>query len=201
MPQRKNKSLEKILSKRKAKLDEDEVKGLIGEIYVLNQIAKKSGNDYALNSWKGPIPETFDFQLAKYRIEVKTWSNSSQPQIFISDPNQTIFDTLNPIYLSALQISKDAAAGETLGAIVERMISTFNFGQKDIFLSLLSDAGYLTVHKDSYPEKFLIVKQDFYFIGESFPRLELTNLSPCITSIKYCIQLTGLSDFLVESPI
>lgn len=191
----------RFFQKRKAKLDEDEIKGLIGEIYVLNQIAKKNGNDYALNSWKGPIPETFDFQLAKYRIEVKTWSNSSQPQIFISDPNQTIFDELNPIYLSALQISKDAVNGETLGAIVERMISTFNICQRDIFLSLLSDAGYLTAHKDSYPEKFSIVKQDFYFIGKSFPRIELLNVSPCITSIKYCIQLTGLSDFLVKSPI
>jgi hypothetical protein len=191
----------RFFQKRTAKLDEDQTKGLFGEIYVLNQIAKTSGNDYALNSWKGPIPETYDFQLAKYRVEVKTWSNTYQPQIYISDINQIIYDTVNPLYLSVIQISKDLNDGKNLGEIVDKTLSLFTNSQKDLFLSLLSDAGYLVAQRELYAEKYSIVKQDFYLVGKEFPRIEYNQISPCISSVKYCINLNGISEYLVESPL
>jgi len=191
----------RFFQKRTAKLDEDEIKGLIGEIYVLNQIAKTNGNDYALNSWKGPIPETYDFQLAKYRVEVKTWSNTSQPQIYISDINQIIYDTVNPLYLSVIQVSKDLNNGKNLAEIVDQLLLSLTNSQKDIFLSLLSDAGYLVGQRELYAEKFSIIKQDFYLVGREFPRIEYNQVSPCITSVKYFINLNGISKFLVESPL
>jgi hypothetical protein len=88
----------KFFQTRRRPLSEEEVKGLIAELYVLEGFAMAAGPSLALESWRGPLGSLHDFQHDAFKIEVKSWTNEMSARVSISDPSQLIVDDQCPAF-------------------------------------------------------------------------------------------------------
>lgn len=199
--------LEKILvwkrffKKNIAPLSEDQVRGLFGELEILSRVIASIGVDAALDTWKGPAGELHDFRFDVSRIEVKTWGNESAPRIFISDPSQIVIDTTWPVFIAAVQISKDNASGLTLSEKINRVLTGMSAPQKSIMEVLLADVGYLQVHAELYSKRYTIADILYYHIRNGFPMIDPTTLPGGVTNLKYALELGALTPFTSASPL
>lgn len=182
-------------------LSEEEVRGLFGELEILGYLIRSFGTDSAMESWRGPRGELHDFHLPAFRIEVKTWINQSLPRIFISDPSQVVIDPAWPVWISAVQLSKDNTVGSTLPARIGGLAAGMNAHQKITFETLLADAGYLASHAESYTKSYLVRDTVFYRIMDGFPLIDPAMIPGGITCLKYALELGALTPFVLPSPI
>ena len=73
--------------------------------------------------------------------------------------------------------------------------------QKNIFSTLLADAGYLSIHDGTYRKAYLIRESVLYRIDRGFPMIDATLIPPGVTSVKYSLELAALKPFAAASPI
>jgi hypothetical protein len=182
-------------------LSEEEVRGLVGELEILGCLIRDFGVDAAIESWRGPRGELHDFHLPAIRIEVKTWINEYLPRIFISDPSQIVIDPTWPVWISAVQLSKDNTAGSTLPARVGVLAARMNADQKITFEALLADVGYLASHAAIYTMRYSVRETVFYRIVDGFPLIDPATIPGGITCLKYALELGALAPFVLPSPI
>ena len=191
----------RFFKKNTAQLSEEEVRGLIGELEILARVITAFGVDAALEKWKGPDGELHDFRFDAFRIEVKTWGNESAPRIFISDPSQLVIDAAWPVFIAAVQLAKDNAAGLTLPEKIAIVLNGMTASQKSIIEVLLADVGYLTAHAEFYSKRYTVADTIFYHIRDGFPLIDPTTLPVGVTNLKYALELGALSPFISASPI
>jgi hypothetical protein len=191
----------RFLQKRSGPMSEEEVRGLIGELTILEQLVPTKGVDLSLNAWRGPRDELHDFHLNCFRIEVKTWSNNSLPRVFISDPSQIVADETCPVWLAAVQISNNEESGRSLFDWVESLRVVMDNAQKDVYDALLADYGFLAEHAEFYPERYGIRDTVFYQITESFPRIDAASIPAGLCCVKYAIELSAIAGHAKPSPI
>jgi hypothetical protein len=186
---------------RKDLLSDDEVRGLIAELGLLESLAAKYGIDAALEAWKGPAGALHDFCLGEFRIEVKSWTNQSQPRIQISNPSQTVIDPEWPIWLAALELTQSPSAGQSLPERIARLQSRMTIGQAEVFEALLATAGHVGSAAGHYQKRYSIVQAAFYLVGEGFPTIAPNSVPAGISHVKYALELNALSQFLRPSPV
>ena len=191
----------RFFQKNSGPLSEEEVRGLIGELEILEKMIAAYGVDAALDSWKGPANELHDFHHDAFRIEVKTWMNESSPRIFISNPSQIVIDAGWPVFIAAVQIAKDNFAGLTLSEPVSTLLATMRAPQKRIMEVLLADVGYLPVHAELYSNRYLVREAVIYRVADGFPLIDPATLPGGITNLKYALELGALTPFITSSPI
>ena len=191
----------RFLQTRAAPMSDEEIRGLIGELSILQQLIETNGVDCALNAWMGPRGELHDFRLASFRIEVKTWSNDSLPRVFISDPSQIVTDESCPIWLAAVQIAMNAESGWSLAFWVNSLRIFMDNAQQDVYDAFLADCGFLAAHAELYSERYSIRGTTFYLITDAFPRIEPKSIPPGICCVKYAIELSALASHVKPSPI
>ena len=106
-------------------LSEQEIKGLIGELFFLkNYLIKKIGYYDALEAWIGPSYATQDFVLKNEWYEIKTTSINSQ-EISISSVEQ--LDTINKGKLVVLYLDKTSALDDNKLTINEIVLNIKKF--------------------------------------------------------------------------
>lgn len=191
----------RFLQHRTGKMSDEEVRGLIGELSILESMLVAKGVDSCLDAWKGPLGELHDFRLPNCRIEVKTWSNASLPRIFISDPSQIVTDETCPVWIAAVQLSKNEATGRPLSEWAEALAGLMDAAQKELYYSLLADYGYLAAHGELYADRFSVAGIVFYAITVSFPRIDPRAIPPAICSVKYAIELNAIANHAKPSPL
>jgi hypothetical protein len=191
----------RFFQKNSAPLSEEEVRGLIGELEILEKMIPAYGADAALETWKGPAGELHDFRHDAFRIEVKTWVNESAPRIFISDPSQIVIDPAWPVHIAAVQLARDNAAGFTLPEWIATILDGMTAPQRTVMEVLLADVGYLPVHAELYSTHYSVAETVFHRIGDGFPMIDPTTLHGGITNLKYALELGALAPFISASPI
>jgi hypothetical protein len=191
----------RFLQHRNDGLSEEEVRGLVGELEILERLIRDFGVDAAVESWRGPRGELHDFHLSSFRVEVKTWINESLPRIFISNPSQIVIDPVWPVWIAAIQLSKDDTAGATLPARVAVLAAKMNTDQKITFETLLADIGYLASHVGIYTRRYSVRETVFYRIVDGFPLIDPSTIPGGITCLKYALELGALAPFVLPSPI
>jgi hypothetical protein len=191
----------RFFQKNSGPLSEEEVRGLIGELEILEKMIAAYSLDAALASWKGPSNELHDFHQEAFRIEVKTWMNESSPRIFISDPSQIVIDSGWPVFIAAVQLTKDHITGFTLPERIAEILATMSSLQKATMEVMLADVGYLPVHAELYSKRYSVGETVFYKITEGFPLIDPTTLPGGITNLKYALELGALVPFISLSPI
>jgi hypothetical protein len=142
-----------------------------------------------------------EFRFDAFRIEVKPWGNESAPRIFISDPSQLAIDAAWPVFIAAVQLAKDNAAGLTLPEKIAIVLNGMTASQKSIIEVLLADVGYLSVHAELYSKRYTVADTVFYHIRNGFPLIDPTTLPGGVTNLKYALELGALSPFISASPI
>ncbi len=191
----------RFFTKRTTRLSEEEIRGLFGELQILENLIPLLGVDAALEAWKGPRGELHDFHLGAFRIEVKTWTNKSLPKIFISDPSQIVIDPIWPLWISAVQLSSDMVNGLSLPEKVVGLFSLMNQDQKITCNALLADAGYLGSVEDAYTMRYSVIDTVFYLVTEGFPMIDPATIPVGISNVKYALDLNALSRFINHSPV
>ncbi|MCD8409894.1 PD-(D/E)XK motif protein [Tenacibaculum finnmarkense] len=194
------------------RLTKEVIKGLLGELTVLNEFLKDS---YAsevnniLDSWQGPYDSNTDFVFDNKNIEVKT-KNLESSNVRISSEFQ--LDNELGKNLELFVVSLDSNPNSTLNLeliineIKDRIIQ-LNGNLSILFDALSAKSLFTSNIKDYNNFKFTLKKHETYSCdivledGREFPRLIKSELPNYINKLKYNINLQKLEDFVVTHKI
>lgn len=182
-------------------LTEEEQKGLIGELTVLEWLAGVIGPRATITAWTGPMGSPKDFELHGHCIEVKARRTAAQPYIQISNEFQLADVDDHRLWLSVLAVDKVAEPfGNSLDFFVDRAASWFRGGDADLELLweiAISATGYRV--EDDYSEaRWVVGDPAWHDVRDGFPRVELP-LKAGVGSLKYAIALAACEPFKIES--
>ena len=190
----------KLLSTYKDRLSKKEIIGLYGElIFLNNKIDQYKKNISSLiNSWQGPDRKQHDFIFEKCAIEVKSIATNSDDVIHISSEDQ-LNDSGADLYLKLfyLKHSNDTKVlnlNELVTSIRDKIkgeIDMLDFGNQ------LEKVNY-HFEEDYNDSRYEVKKEVNYIVNEDFPKLTKKNTPNEISSIKYQLNVTNLTNFICD---
>lgn len=167
-------------------LSENELKGLIGELYFLEKIMIPNyGQVIAISSWLGPEKAPQDFVCSNIWYEIK--SSYSPQNVTINSIEQ--LDSNMPGYLIVIEIQKTSIAdtsGITINKLVENIKNNLTEENKQIFTDILLSHGYCNLEEYNF-KVFKILSMDFFEINQDSPVLHKSQLPPTIISATYTL--------------
>lgn len=178
-------------------LNENEIKGLFGELIFLNDyMFKKYGIDRGLTSWMGPDLSHKDFEIDDTWYEIKT-TNQASLSIKINSIEQLDSDvdgTLAIIRLEPTNIenSKSITINNYINIINEKLSEK----QKLLFERKLSYAKY-KYEKEYNKYIYYIQKIDLYDVNNNFPKIKKEFLQNGILKVTYEISIESINKFKV----
>ncbi len=182
-------------------LTEEEQKGLIGEIRVLQDILFSSvGITSAINAWKGPLSAPKDFEIGNICVECKSHSVSATPYVEISSEHQLDSEGIETLYLHVLEIASAAAESQqaiTLTDVVASAVSEVRAKEVsalDAIEQRLLAAGY-DFDQDYSDMKWIVGQGHAYEVGEAFPKLTSGRVGEGIHSVRYRVSLASCKPF------
>jgi hypothetical protein len=182
-------------------LSEEEQRGLIGELIVLDRLAEVIGSRAAIMGWKGPSGAPKDFELRGHCIEVKTRRTAAQPFIQISNEFQLADVAHHRLWLTVLAVERVADPfGEPLNALVSRVGKKYQ--SDDAMMAMdwelnLAATGYRD--EDDYSAFRWVSDQPTWLeVAGDFPRIT-TPLPGGVSNVKYALALEVCSAFEVEA--
>lgn len=189
-------------------LSENEIKGLFGELWFLQNWLLTNGEDQIMY-WCGPSGNKYDFEANTCAIEVKTTSSIRGHVHKINGINQLELPRYGPLYLFSLRIRNDKESNHTLPSLIENIkgILASNESYLFDFENKLNQVGYLNEYSTEYDEyQFKIVDQRMYIVEEGFPRITVENFTSGVPvgveNIEYEINLNQCQKFFISaSPI
>jgi len=188
-------SWKKLFKPNQARLTENEVLGLIGELLYLRDIMFKTyGFDIALDSWTGPEYTHKDFSLESTWHEVKTIS-VGKGEVRISSLEQLDSEDIGTLAVYELERMSPSYHGIKLNAIVTDILGLFPHNiQKETFLNKLSQFGYdFSTEYDNFV--FATITLSKYRVDNSFPRLTRAIIPNAIQRVQYDIILAELESY------
>jgi len=187
---------------RSGLLDSQEIRGLIGELLLLEQVVLPvKGPDSSVRSWEGPLGAPQDFRFEKRFIEVKT-CGPSKPLVWISSAEQLDIGAA-PITLAVCVIEPaDPLVQQsfTLASLIARV--RLSLGASGPALAALDErlklAGY-TDRPEYTADCFALREFRYYDVTDGFPKLERRLLPQAILSLTYQLDLTDCLSFEQKS--
>ena len=190
--------------KLNTKLSIEEIKGLFGELFVLNELLEDSnsiGINSILESWKGPYDTTNDFVFDTKNIEVKT-KEESKYHVKISSEYQLEKEFDKGLELLIVSVKIDLINGESIHDLLNKIVKylRINSGDASILYKALNQKGLTLESVKQYNNhKFIVVKSDLYDCNlDDFPKLSVSNIPEEITGLRYRLRVNVLSPFLIE---
>lgn len=186
---------QKLFAGHSSKLiSEAEIKGLMGELYVLNNIILPDYEPYvALSGWGGPLGTDRDFEFANIWYEVKATS-LSRDNVTISSLDQ--LDTDDNGVLAIVRLERGTNNNSDNGWSINKLVKAIDdkltdMHTRDIFHAKLCLSGY--EKEDScYDEIYLIHNVELYKVNDMFPRLRRSHISAVITNSTYTLSIPGI---------
>lgn len=185
----------KFFAKTSLPLSENEILGLIGEIYFLqNVMMPKYGQDTSLDSYIGIDRAHKDFEVNDTWYEVKAIHNgvrtvkiSSIQQLDSSEVGQleiVTFDQSTPTYENNI----------TLNSVISDFRSSLDRKWQLKFDEKMRKSGY--IEDERYDEfNYLFVRVDEYTVSTDFPKLSKDDLPSGITKASYEIDISAIQEF------
>ena len=189
-----------FMERRRGRLSEAEVRGLIGELNVLCSRIRKQGAADALDSWRAPIGSLRDFEFPDLSLEVKTFSSSLGGVIRINDPAQLIPDGQNRLLLICIELAETSQDELTLSGHVDRARSVLGTSPavQTLFTGLLASYGYLDEHSQFYTKAFRVDSHLAFNVASQFPRVDPAHLPAGIRDLRFSLAVGDLADFAVD---
>ena len=181
-------------------MTDSERRGLVGELFLLEQVFIPHYSSSAIYSWLGPNGNPQDFVFDSGRVECKSYLEYPFTEVKISSLDQ-LDDSYSPLTLALNHLVETVGngTGVTLNELVsrvERLLLTEP--ERMEFNSRLLSVGY--EYNVAY-ESFRYVRQltRYYKVSDDFPRLNQLNVNPHITKVTYSIPLIGLDQYLTPN--
>lgn len=184
-----------FFSKSALPLSENEVLGLIGEIYFLqNVMLEKYGQDMALESYIGTDLAHKDFEVLNTWYEVKSIHNGVRA-VRISSIEQLDSDIDGKLVVLTFDRGTPSYEGNIT---LNKLITTFRAGLDRkwqlLFDQKMRKARYIEDERyDDYNHIF--VNLDAYSVGEGFPKLTKISLPEGVTKASYEIDISAIQRF------
>ena len=180
-------------------LTEQEVRGLIGELTVLDRVSEHVGIEGGIQAWVAPDDHPQDFALPLGLIEVKCRLAGSRQTATISSLEQ-LEPSGQPLLLVAIECAPDVQApslNAIVGALLERATLAGGGCRDSLDLALLR-RGYK--HSPRYESHcYRITGIRSFAVAPTFPRLARSTTDMRVRSATYCLDLTGLSEFELDA--
>ena len=178
------------------KLSDDEVKGLIGELCVLKQIALPSYPEHtALSGWIGPLGSDRDFEMAEKWLEVKAVS-LSKDTVSISSLDQLDIDSDGELCIVRIErASPDAIGSFSLNTLVKEIREGLeDWDSGTIFDSRIASAKYNPSDPRS-DDTYMLHEIEIYGVDQDFPRIRRSQMPVGIANAKYELSITGIQNW------
>lgn len=171
---------------REAGMTDAEETGLLGEIVVADLLLDVVGPTAAVSGWVGPEDGLHDFVVGSSAVEVKT-TLGSQDVIHVFS-----LDQLDPSALEVLLLFRVSARIDPLGKTLPEWIDAFmarcaGLDREVEYKLLLS--GFSGVNRHQFTRRFSITGVDSYLVGDQFPGLRRSSVSPAISQAAYQLDL------------
>lgn len=171
------------------------LRGLIGELLVLETLLPRLGIDQAVSTWTGPFGTPQDFRLPSgQKIEVKAVDREAT-QVLINGLDQLDAggDPLRLVVVRLEDTGREAPGAITARALVERLrvqLTDFS-GALELFNTLL---GFLGWDNDAEYDDVIVrlVRIDEHKVNASFPRLVAGTVPTGVVDATYEIVLPSL---------
>ena len=182
---------------RPGELAPHEVRGLIGELWCLEQLSGQMGIQSALPSWVAPDDHPQDFALTAGIVEVKTRLAGSRPHVSISSLEQLEVGHL-PLYLLVVELTPSDAEGSTSlnEMAAELVLSAADCGvdTEELAQVALHRRGYaLSPSYDAL--RYVVSGVSAFEVREDFPRLIRSAIDRRVHQATYVLDLTTLGSF------
>lgn len=194
---------QKLLGKDPGELlDDDSIRGLIGELLFLEQVAiPVLGPDLGTRSWEGPLESPQDFRFPERHVEVKTCGTRNL-NVWISSAEQLDGSGL-PLTLSVavLEASNEFEEGSfTLRGLVNRIgefLEGFSPAKRD-FVAKIAMTGY--ADREEYQRNCFVLRRFRHFnvIGD-FPRIQRSLIPEALIAARYQLDLIQCAEFEVST--
>lgn len=180
-------------------LSEEEQKGLLGELTVLERLVDMIGPRAAVAAWTGPSGAPKDFELHGHCIEVKARRSAAQPYVHISNEFQLSAVADHRLWLAVLAVEKVAEPfGHPLDFFISRIAALLLAGDPMVAIEweqALAATGYR--EEDDYSAfRWVCSAPAWYEITGDFPRI-VAPLPVGVVNVRYALSLGACAPFEV----
>ncbi len=191
-----------LQGQRDNRLGDDEQRGLIGELVVLERhVFPVLGALAAVRCWTGPLDTPHDFEISRIHVEEKV-RGSATPRVRISSEYQLEQGSADPLFLHVTEVTTGAESATdafTLSEMASRIRSFMaeqDMAAVELFEERLSAAGFEWT--DDYSDKYWLIGQEsLYEVGEGFPRITSAMFPGGVSNVRYTISLPDCETFRV----
>ena len=193
-----------LRSGRDGRLSDDEQKGLIGELRVIERcLLRITGARDAVKGWGGPLGSPKDFLYGLVGIEAKARS-PQRSEVGISSLHQLDLAGATRLFLSVSEVA--AALDESAGAVtvtevaarVRTAIDKLDTSATILFEERLTAAGF--DWDDDYSDTcWTIGEEALYEVADGFPRIAPSMVPPAVDNVRYTISLSACESFRVPT--
>ena len=188
---------------RDSRLNDQEQKGLIGELVVLQRhIRPALGAMDAARCWTGPLGSPHDFEISQVHVEAKARS-SSVPLVNISSEFQLDSSSSKTLFLHVTEVGIAAQGTTNASTLTDIAKSTrSDFAEDDmvaveLFEQRLAAMGFNWT--DDYSDKlWLVAVESVYEVREGFPRITPVMFPSGVGNVAYTISLEDCEPFRVD---
>lgn len=180
-------------------LSVEALRGLYGELKVLDWIGRNFNYTDAVACWVGPEGFSQDFHLRDVAIEVKTSAAKNPQSIPISSERQLDSKGISLLVLWHWSVDERLDHGETVPLLISRLRSlTSQSVNQELFENRLLEVGYLNIHESRYEFGFEIRDLQIFEVRDPFPRLVEQDCPQGLGDLKYAIQIGAIAPFAID---
>lgn len=188
---------------RKKEIDIRTQLGLMAELQFFEYMHSTYSFSYEelLAAWQGPEKSSKDFMFRDFFAEIKSCFDDENV-IHISNESQLMRESRD-LYLVCYKFSQDASS-DNLSDVINRLKHQIRFEKEEllsVFEQKLLSAGYNPAV--SY-ENLVSLKETavmYYDVTDGFPSITVQEIPECISDVKYDLDLSGLSEYMVPEII
>lgn len=189
-----------FLKPSRARLSQEEQKGLIGELLFLLRFAfDVYDQGEALTHWTGPDAGKRDFEFGQTFVEVKSKRGSANPIIVISSEMQLNTNDSERLFLYVTEINNamlDDSKAFTVADVVRKVRGAITSPlDLAMFEGKLANVGYFD--EDDYSaNRWREGETSVYEVTGQFPRITSESCPSGISRVKYQVDLSCCQDYL-----
>lgn len=187
------------------RLTNDEQKGLIGELGVLqNVLMPNIGVRTSVNSWTGPLGAPKDFEIGRVCIESKARRGAATPFVTISNEHQLDTNGVDSLVLYVSEITeagkddKDAVTVTDVARMAHQEIEKLDASVSELFEKRLTATGFDWT--DDYSDRKWLRGPDHTFeVRGDFPRITPDMYPSGVGNLRYAIFLPDCEPHRIDS--
>jgi len=181
-------------------LDEQSIRGLIGELLFIRDELFPRFRARAIDFWQGPDRLPQDFVVGGYLFEIKTHLVGDSPKVSISSPSQ-LWGGTAPLYLVVIPLARcgrHASGVVTLPELIDQLAKDLTGKpQLEIFEARLGDFGYFP-YPEYLDETYCPGPSSSFEVRDGFPRIDLGAIPDGAEDVRYSIRLDVCEQFRAQ---